>query len=193
MSERKKIRQYLDNLQRYLTPLDTFEAQEVIREIESHIYDVIDEIEMKGETADVDEILTRLGPPHALGQQYVGHIQHGDPPPEGFKALTLMKKGLSRSVYYGLMCFGYTFGMGLIALAFANLIIPNGIAIWTEANGNSVVIGMLDNPIIAEQAKGVFQSFWITPIALVTGYLLLLITHKILKFISPFSKGIHHG
>lgn len=116
MSERKKIRNYLDNLDRYLSPLSPSESQEVVREIESHIYDVIDDVEVKGEVANVEDILERLGAPRELALQYVGHIQHGAPPPEGFRAISLVKKGLSRTAYWSMMCFGYGCGARLYCI-----------------------------------------------------------------------------
>lgn len=188
MSERKKIRQYLDNLHRYLSPLHDIEAQEVVKEIESHIYDVIDEIEIKGDVADIEIILERLGSPRELAQQYIGHIQKGTPLPDGFKAVTLVKQGLSRTVYFGLMCFGYFFGIACIALAFANLLVPNGFGIWSEADGNTIVIGMLDNPILVQESNDIIRGIWISPVSLVLGYLILLMTHKVLKFVRQFSE-----
>lgn len=192
MSERKKVRQYLDNLNRYMSPLSDYEAQEVVREIESHIYDTIDDIEIRGEIADVEVILDRLGAPRELAQQYVGHIQHGTPPPTGFAAIPLVKKGLSRTVSVSLMCFGYFCGIALIALAFANLLIPNGIGVWSEADGNSIVIGMLENPMLAQENNEVIRGFWLSPVALIAGYLILMMTHKVLQFIRQFSSEAHH-
>ncbi|WP_218309425.1 HAAS signaling domain-containing protein [Alteromonas antoniana] len=192
MSERKQIRNYLNNLSRYLSPLQDIEAQEVVKEIESHIYDVIDDVEVKGGVADVEAILDRFGPPRELAQQYIGHIQQGTPPPEGFKAISIVKKGLSRTVYLGLMCFGYFIGIACIALGFANLLLPGSIGIWSEANGNTVVIGMLDNPVLVQETVGVVQGLWLSPVALILGYLILLMTHKVLKFVRQFSIGQHY-
>ena len=96
MSERNVIRTYLTSLNRYLAPLSDEEAGEVVREIESHIFDVIDSQEMAGQEADVARILARLGSPRELAAQYVSHVRSGTPPPEGLSAIATVRKGLSR-------------------------------------------------------------------------------------------------
>lgn len=90
------------------------------------------------------------------------------------------------------MCFGYFCGIALIALAFANLLIPNGIGVWSEADGNSIVIGMLENPMLAQENNEVIRGFWLSPVALIAGYLILMMTHKVLQFIRQFSSEAHH-
>ena len=188
MSERKNIRTYLLTLNRYLAPLSDDEAREVVKEIESHIYDVIDECEVTGNEPDVDAILARFGPPRTLAEKYVSHIRSGTPPPEGFNAISSIRKGLSVTSFYGLSLFGYGISIALIALGFANLLVPDGIAIWSEANGNSIVIGFLGHPALKHH-DAMLQGFWITPATLVIGYLIMRMTHKILRFIKQASVG----
>lgn len=48
MSEREQIHNYLVALNRYLSRLQKHEADDVLREIESHIYDAIDEQKKEG-------------------------------------------------------------------------------------------------------------------------------------------------
>lgn len=48
MSGREQISNYLKSFSRYLASLSSEDAAEVIQEIESHIYDVIDQQEMAG-------------------------------------------------------------------------------------------------------------------------------------------------
>ena len=182
MSERNAIRTYLKSLSRYLAPLSDEEVNEVIREIESHIFDVIDSQEMAGKDADITQILARLGPPRELAEQYVSHLRTGTPPPEGFGAIASVRKGLSKTFYYGLAVFGFGIGLALFALAFVNLLVPNGVAIWSSADGNSVVIGLMQHPINSEQPDSL-RGFWISPVALIIGYLIMLTTHKVLGFI----------
>ncbi len=182
MSERKVIRTYLTALSRYLAPLSNEEASEVVREIESHIFDVIDSQEMAGQEADVTQILARLGPPRELAEQYVSHVRSGTPPPDGFSAISTVRKGLSSTFYYSLTVFGFGLGLALFALAFVNLLVPNGVAIWSSADGNTVVIGLMQHPINSEQPD-TLRGFWITPVALIVGYVIMLTTHKVLGFI----------
>ena len=191
MSERNVIRMYLTSLNRYLAPLSDEEAGEVVREIESHIFDVIDSQEMAGQEADVTRILARLGPPRELAAQYVSHVRSGTPPPEGLSAIATVRKGLSRTFYYSLALFGFGFGLALFALAFVNLLVPNGVAIWSSADGNTVVIGLMQHPINSEQPDKL-RGFWITPVALIVGYIIMLTTHKVLGFIRQTKAEPHY-
>ena len=85
MSGREQISNYLKSFNRYLASLSSKDAAEVIKEIESHIYDVIDQQEMAGKEADIEGILAGLGAPRVLAENYVSHIQQGTPPPKGFR------------------------------------------------------------------------------------------------------------
>ena len=192
MSGREQISNYLKSFSRYLASLSSEDAAEVIQEIESHIYDVIDQQEMAGKEANIESILAGLGAPRVLAENYVSHIQQGTPPPKGFRPLTSVTKGLSKTLYWGMMAFGYGTGLALIALAFANLLLPNGIAFWVEAEGNSVAIGFLSNPILAN-SDATITGLWITPVALVSAYAISLLTYRILALLKRFAVGYQYA
>ena len=93
MEQQQMIHQYLNTLQRYLARLSPAEAKEVIREIESHIFDLIEQREAAGQPVDAQSILQGFGEPRQLAGQYVAHITDGAPPPLGFRAIQRVKHG----------------------------------------------------------------------------------------------------
>lgn len=91
-----------------------------------------------------------------------------------------------------MLAFGYGTGLALIVLAFANLLLPNGIAFWVEAEGNSVAIGFLSNPILAS-SEATITGLWITPVALVSAYAISLLTYRILALLKRFAVGYQYA
>lgn len=177
MQERQEIHNYLKSLAKYLSRLDQQEADEVLREIESHIYDVIDMQEEKGQLVNVAEILRGFGPPRQLAEHYVAHIVDGTPLPPGFSAMDIVKRGASKSLYWGSAILGYSVGVSLIFLAFAKLMVPNLVGIWSSANGNSLIVGMVEHPY---QYGNELAGMWLVPAALVLGFLTLRLTYGVL-------------
>lgn len=178
MSERDQIHQYLKSLSRYLSALDKTEAEEVLREIESHIFDAIDIIEQRGEIADAAVILDGFGPPRQLAQSYVRHIQHGAPPPAGFAAISTVKRGVTNTLYYGMALFGFAIATALIITALANLMVPDSVGVWSVAGGNSIVIGLFNDPLPPGDE---ISGFWYTPIALLLGYAIIRLTVGVMQ------------
>ncbi|MFC3092965.1 hypothetical protein DRW07_01935 [Alteromonas sediminis] len=176
--EREKIHSYLKTLGKYLSRLEVYESEEVLREIESHIFDAIDLKEVKGEPVDIDSILSGFGPPRQLAEQYVSHILHGTPPPPGFSALEVVKRGASKGLYWATAGFGYGVGAALILLAFAKLLAPQHVGVWSSANGNSIVIAIVNNPL--QQGEDVL-GMWLVPVAVIAGFLILRLTYSILR------------
>ena len=91
MQNRDKVNQYLSSFELYLARLNQFEAKEVLREIESHIYDSIESAQEKDSPLDIDEILSGFGKPRELAAQYVEHILEGTAPPKGFSTIVKVK------------------------------------------------------------------------------------------------------
>lgn len=178
MSDRKLIQDYLVNLERYLSRLNNIEAEEVLREIESHIYDSLEQAEANGETIDVSAMLDRFGSARQLAEQYTDHVLQGTPPPEGFSAIRTVQKGVSKGVYWGTAIFGYSVSITLLIIAVAKLFMPDLVGVWSASNGNSVVVGITER---AQQQGSELLGFWIVPIGIILGILLMLLTNNILR------------
>lgn len=60
MEQRDIIHQYLKELERYLARLEKAQAQEVLKEIESHIFDALDQLQSSGLPEDSKGYFARL-------------------------------------------------------------------------------------------------------------------------------------
>ncbi|NQY63282.1 MAG: hypothetical protein HRT38_06035 [Alteromonadaceae bacterium] len=178
MSERDIIHDYLKSLAKYLSRLEASEADEVILEIESHIYDVLELREKNNQVIDAKSILEGFGHPRDLASQYVDHVLKGTPPPTGFKAIQHVKKGVSKSLYFAMGIFGYGISVALLILGISKLIIPDLVGVWSAANGNSFAIGFLDQPYPANHE---LLGFWLVPLAIILGMGTAQLTKRVLS------------
>jgi uncharacterized membrane protein len=178
MDQRQMIHQYLNTLQRYLARLSPAEAAEVIREIESHIYDLIEQHEAQGKTADAAAILQGFGEPRQLAAQYVAHLTTGAPPPRGFKAIVRVKKTVSAALYYSIAVFGFLISFGLLFLAGAKVLTPDAVGVWAMSEGNSLTIAFMSEPFPKEQE---LLGMALIPVATVAGLGLMWLTRRILQ------------
>lgn len=177
MEQQQMIHQYLNTLQRYLARLSPAEVKEVIREIESHIFDLIEQREAAGQQADAASILQGFGEPRQLAGQYVAHITDGAPPPLGFRAIQRVKHGVTAGLYYSMALFGYLISFALLFLAGAKLITPDSVGMWAMSEGNSVTIAFMSEPFPPEQE---LLGMAFAPVAIVLGLALMWLTRRIL-------------
>lgn len=176
MAERDQINTYLQSLNRYLSRLAVEDANEVIREIESHIYDAIEQAEAAGEELDINHLLQGFGSPRALAEQYTNHVLEGAPPPAGFSAITAVKHKATKGLYWGTMLIGYGLGVSLIILAIAKLLCPESVGVWPTPGGQSFIVGMI---AVESQPSGEMLQGWLVPIAAVLGGLTVRWTYKL--------------
>ncbi|GHF94263.1 HAAS signaling domain-containing protein [Thalassotalea marina] len=178
MSNREVIHQYLKNLSTYLSRLNKEEATEVIKEIESHILDVVEAKEQAGEKVDANAILAGFGSPRELAEQYVAHMLEGTPPPVGFNAIQTVKKGITRGAYYGMFAFGVSVSTLLILVGLAKFFLPDQIGLWSSTHGNSVILAFAaDTQPNAEELLG----YWLAPIAVLLGLGVAKLTKSVLR------------
>lgn len=171
------IHRYLNDLRRYLARLAPSESQEVIREIESHLFDVIEQQEAAGNSADVAAILRGFGEPRQLAAQYIAHIEEGAPPPQGFKAVQSMKKSATATLYFAMAVFGFSTALCLLFIAGAKLLLPESVGVWSTPHGNSIVVGFVSVPPMATPEV---MGWWIVPVAATLAIAVALLTRKVL-------------
>jgi len=177
MSEREQIHNYLKYLSKYLSRLDKSDADEVIREIESHIFDAMELQEQSGKQPDAQAILDGFGEPRELANHYVEHMLKGTPPPTGFKAIQSVKKGVTKSLYYSMGLFGFGISLFMIIMGLGKLFMPDMIGVWSAAQGNSIVITFSENIYPnSEELLG----YWLIPIAIVIGVGIARLTKGVL-------------
>ncbi len=178
MNKNDTIHRYLNDLRRYLARLAPHEAQEVIREIESHLFDVMEQQEAAGNTADVTAILRGFGEPRALAALYVAHIEEGAPPPMGFRAIQSVKKSVTASLYFAMAVFGFSTTLTLLFVAGVKLLHPDLVGAWSTANGNSISVGFVDVPPVGTSE---ILGWWMVPVAAGLGLAVALLTRKVLR------------
>ncbi len=178
MQQREIVHNYINALTKYLARLDKADAQEVIREIESHIYDAIELQEENGETVDAQAVLTGFGKPRQLALQYSEHILAGTPPPRGFKAIQTVKKGVTGSLYYAMAAFGFSVAAALMMLAVAKLFAPDVVGVWSAANGDSFTISYAKNAYPVEQE---LLGYWLVPLGMVVAISIGELTRRVLR------------
>ncbi len=139
MARSALIHQYLSELQTYLSRASQMRAEEIVQEIESHIFDMLALCPSQDEAA-ISAVLSRLGTPRELAAGYLEHLTLGMPPPQGLKPLSRVRRGVSQSLYWLFCCLGYGSAVLLLALALAKLCLPQSVGIWLSEHGNSLVI-----------------------------------------------------
>ncbi|OKY27854.1 MULTISPECIES: HAAS signaling domain-containing protein [Thalassotalea] len=177
MSERELINQYLKSLSIYLSRLDKSDANDVIREIESHLYDALELQQQQGKPSNAQVILDGFGEPRLLAQQYVEHVVNGAPPPEGFNAIQKVKRGVTKSLFYTMAFVGYGISLFLIVVGLCKLVMPEAVGVWSASQGNSITITISEHNF--PQSQEVF-GYWLIPIALLSGGFIAGLTTKIL-------------
>jgi len=178
MISRHPIRAYVHALASHLGKLDKASAEEVVREIESHIHEVVDQAEARGEDLDVAALLQGFGPPEALAAQYVAHIQTGAPPPAGFRVIQRVKQTVTHGLYYSMGAFGFSVAVAFLLLALAKMIAPASVGMWSVAGGNSITITWSGSP--HPEAQEVL-GYGLIPLALVAAAWCAEVTRRVLR------------
>lgn len=177
MLERDIIHAYLKSLGKYLSRLSKPEADEVIREIESHIYDAIELEQDQGDAVDIEEILARLGSPRELAAQYSEHILEGRPLPQGLKPIQKIKLGASKGLMVSMAIMGFGFSLLLALLGAAKFIFPEQVGAWSAAQGNSIIVGFTES--LYPNSTEVL-GWWFIPIAWLIAAASFQVTRKVL-------------
>ena len=177
MSDRDVIHDYLNSLAKFLSRLENADAEDVIREIESHIYDVLESHEKMGEKISAEVILAGFGQPRELAAQYVDHILEGTAPPRGFKAIQRVKRGATKGLYFATAFFGYGMSLVSILLGIYKLIQPEMVGFWVSEN-ETLVLG-----VMSKTPEGTHEMFgwWAVPILIGLGIIAAYLTRRILS------------
>lgn len=175
MQHNEIIHDYIKSLSKYLSRLEKSEAEDVIREIESHIYDVL---ESQPGQWEPEEILEGFGSPRDLAAQYVDHMVAGTPPPKGFKAIQTVKKGATKSLYYVTGFLGYWLSLTFFIIALFKPFSPDTVGLWVSEHGESIVVGIMDTTI---EGTNEILGWWIIPIFLILGFASFYFTKRLLS------------
>ncbi|MGQ4661459.1 HAAS signaling domain-containing protein [Lysobacter sp. F6437] len=179
MARSEVVHQYLSDLERYLSRLSEARAQEIVQEIESHIYDAMELLQPAAGEGGAEAILGRLGTPRELAAGYIDHLNTGVAPPRGLKPLSRVRKGISKSFYYLVCCLGYGTAIALLAAAALKLLSPASLGVWVAEHGNSVVVSFSQHDPRASE----LPAAWLVPLAALAGAGLLYLTHRVARIL----------
>lgn len=177
---RRRLDMYLGEVRGVLRRLPPAELQEILAELRSHVLDRVG-----GEAglteASVQAALDGLGPPRALGAGYLGRSlaatigRSGSP----WRVLAAVYRLASLSVgafaLFLVSLVGYATGAGLIATALLKPILPEQTGLWIHGKGGFSlgVVGGTHEPHTE------LLGWWIIPIGLAAGTVLLLLTWRL--------------
>ncbi len=190
MDTQQRIRRYSQDLATYLAPLEPADAAEVIREIEGHVLDVLEQSERNGKLADVDSILAGFGEPRELAARYVSHVLAGTPPPSGFRAIQTVRRGVTRGLYGSMAVFGYGLTLFLLGLAVVKILGQGSVGLWSNPGGESVVIAFTGAPH-PDQTELLGPLF--APIALLLAAAIGVLTRRVLQVLSRGAAAMKAG
>jgi uncharacterized membrane protein len=175
-----RIRGYLYVLERSISasasaPL----ARDAVREVESHIRDrVAGSDGLPNEREALETILARLGSPATVARAYSLELIMEEAAVGGrfvpvlrsiFHAAALGVRGFLLAM---LLFLGYTTGLAFIAIAALKPIFPNNVGLWMH-EGIS-----LGGEFPAPPGVAPLGGYWIVPICLFVGLLLLVASHR---------------
>lgn len=174
MTHQQQIDDYLSALRTALGPITLDEREEIVREIQAHIRD-----SMEQPDADPTTVLKRMGPASELAAQYRDGllIRRAS---RSFSPLLLLRatvrlatKGIFGFLVFLCAMIGYAIGGGLVVTAFAKCIIPQNTGLWMVGGRicNSGVLFPAPQPPAHE-----ILGWWYIPVAFVLGCLVLLCT-----------------
>ncbi|WP_338590955.1 hypothetical protein VXM60_00430 [Shewanella khirikhana] len=178
MTEHQLIHDYLNSLDKYLARLKRVDADEVLREIESHIFDALEAATSEGQQCDIEQLLQGFGSPRELAEQYVGHILNGTPPPDGFRAIRAVGRGIGQFLYYGMGFFGFIIALALLLTGLYKFVSPQDVGLWSNPGGTSVTFGAIKGGTPADQE---LLGWWYSPIALMLSLAISYLTWQVLK------------
>lgn len=180
-----RIDAYLMNLRRCLGELPPEEVNDILREIRSHI---LERAEAAGELNDekLVAILKALGKPEDIGPLYQAEAMVARARSSFSPTLILrtvlrwsMKSVLGFVVFIaGLL--GYGMGVGFLFSAMMKPFFPDLVGAWVGEHG--FTIGMTDAP-----GRQEVLGWWIIPIGLVVGSLLVVATTRFLRWTLRFA------
>jgi uncharacterized membrane protein len=182
MTERELIDDYLRSLSRHLSRLDRADADEVMREITSHVDDAFEAQAAARLPIDATQILAGFGSPRELADRYVEHVLQGSPPPPGFRAIQRVKKQTTRGLYWATAASGYGMALAMILVAVCKPLAPSMLGLWANASGSIAVLG-----VFQQTPPGMHEvlGWWIVPIAIGMAAAAFHLTRRLLAALKP--------
>jgi hypothetical protein len=187
-----RIRGYLFVLQRSLSTFMPKElAQDSLREVESHILERLEKVDVSADEREaIEKVLRHLGPPLKVAQAYAAEIAFDEAAATGRVSPVLRALGYAsttvRGFFTGLGLFvGYTVGVGFVVLALLKPIFPQNVGLIMQ-DGIPRAVGAVFPLEPGMQAVGGYE---LIPIFLVLGSLTLGGTHALARRFVTWWRG----
>ncbi|HEX6322124.1 MAG TPA: hypothetical protein VFZ36_00240 [Vicinamibacterales bacterium] len=178
-----RVRGYLFMLDRALRASPSARlAADAVREVDAHIRDRVAESSgMPNERDALETILARLGSPSVVARAYSLEMTM-DEAAVGGRLVAVVRSVFQAAVTSGggffaawLLFFGYAGGTSMIVMAALKPIFPNNVGIWTH---EGLAVGA---QFPAPDGLAPHGGYWIIPIFLCIGLLILTVTHRIAR------------
>lgn len=180
---RRRLDLYLGEVRGVLRGLAQAEVQEILAELRSHVLDRVGGEAGLTETS-VQAALDGLGPARTLGAGYLGRsmaatVEKSRSPWRVLgAAYRLASFSVGAFALFLVSLLGYAIGAGLIATALLKPFMPDQTGLWISGKGGDlhISLGVLDRPYTPHAE---LLGFWIIPIGLVLGAVLLVLTWRL--------------
>jgi uncharacterized membrane protein len=182
----RKIDAYVVELRRCLGELPPEEVSDILQEIRGHI---LERAESSGELTEerLVAILKNLGRPEEIAPLYQTESLMARARTSFSPALVL--RGMLRwamlsvkgFVLFLVGLFGYSLALALLACAVGKFISPHEIGAWVYPGSFS--LGTNSNPAARE-----ILGWWIVPVGLIVGSLMLVATTRLLRWFLTFAR-----
>lgn len=178
-----RVRGYLYILERSLRASASAQlASDAVREVESHIRErVAESAGMPNEREALEGILLRLGSPSTVARAYSLEMIMEEAAVGGRMVAVLRSlfhagaTGVRGFLIALLLFLGYASGAAFISVAVLKPIFPNNIGLWLHEGVS------LGGQFPAPPGVTPLGGYWVIPICLFVGLLLLIVTHKLAR------------
>lgn len=187
-----QIDRYLDRLRQALGGLPAEEIEEIVREIASHIAEraaAVDPLNAAG----LERILGALGNPEALASLYQSRVMAArartSTSPRLIFTTTLRWAGMSLAgvVSFLVGLFGYVLGLGFLITPVLKLFHPDRVGLWVGPHMWDLSMGSLSAADLARYPAHEVMGWWLLPLGLILGPLVLIVTTLVLRWALRFA------
>ena len=188
MNSESQVEQYLSDLRSHLSSSHAAERDEIVREIAAHIRDAAAECD-----GDAASVLALLGSPQELASQYRGDLllrqasRSVSPLLLARAAVRLATKGVFGIFVLFCAIFGYSFGFGAVLVGLIKPFAPAHTGFWMK-DGVMVASGALVEIPLAPAHE--VLGWWLIPIALVIGLVLIVTTNLTIRHSLRAARGL---
>lgn len=170
---------YMNRVKKAIKPLRKEDREDILMEINSNIYEYINEHPTENEIDSLKEILERLGKPEVMLSSVIADKKMKQAvrsfnPIHVIKALAL---NVSNGISYILFIVLYLFLFCFLILAVAKIIFPENTGFFTD--GDSYLFGLMATDSIENSRE--LLGGWFIPVVLIISVIIYLIITLLLK------------